>query len=876
MASIRLQYSIDFGKMTTMKVRRPPSRKVSFRRSRRRRLAKARLLTLLSGMVFFGLVLTLFISTAVFAWVGRDLPSPDRLTEREVELSTKIYDRNGKLLFDIYADQNRSLVTLDQIPAYLKEATIAIEDKNFYRHQGLAPRGIARAIFEIVVHRRLQGGSTLTQQLIKNTLLTPERTLTRKIREIILAIQVERRYSKDQILQMYLNEVPYGGSYWGVAAAAQGYFGKEVPDLSLAESAILAGLPQKPTAYSPCGQNPDAFKGRAAQVLRRMREDGYIDVATEERAKNQIEKGLLGRATCRSSAIKAPHFVMFVRNLLVEQFGERMVETGGLRVTTTLDLDLQEDAQRIVSEEIAKLAAARVGNGGAIVTDPGTGEILAMVGSKDYFAQDYEGKYNVVFAQRQPGSAMKPVVYAAAFEKGYTPATVIMDVPTEFPTGDPERPIYKPVNYDGIYRGPVQIRFALGSSINIPAVKMGAMVGTKEIMKKAYEMGASSWEPTPENLKKVGLSLPLGGREISLADMAVVYGTLANRGRRQDLVALLKVEDASGKVIFAQHPVPGREVVRPGIAYLITHILLDNEARKPVFGPNSYLNLNGLPVAVKTGTTDEKRDNWTIGYTSKALVGVWVGNNDNSPMDPVVSSGTTGASPIWRRIMLRVLKDRPAEWPVQPDDVKAYEVDALTGMRPSSDDQPKRTEFFLVGTEPEADTIRRKVKFSKNQPDKLANEIEIARGEYEEKLRYVFTETDPVSTDGKNRWQEGINEWARSQGDERFLVPTETSDAHLSGDESIWIGIKNPPDESRVDGEVEIKADVVAVNEVVKVIFEIDGAEKKSLTSEPYAFKYDFRDESEGKHTIKARAQDSLGNENSAEVKISVKTDFTP
>lgn len=858
-----------------MKVRRRPIvRRHPHRVRPASSVTRAHWLTVVSGVIFFGLILSLVGMTLVFAWVGRDLPSPDRLTQREIELSTKIFDRNGKLLYDIYADQNRSLVKLDQIPESLKRATVAIEDKDFYSHSGFAPKGIARALFEIVVHHRLQGGSTLTQQLIKNSLLSSERTLIRKVREIILAIQVERRYSKDEILQMYLNEVPYGGSYWGVAAAAQGYFGKEVRDLTLGESAVLAGLPQRPSLYSPCGNDPDAYKWRAAQVLRRMREDGIINAEMESSANKQIEGNLLGEIICSASGIKAPHLVMSVKEQLIDQFGEALVETGGLRVTTSLDLNLQEDAERIVLEEVTKLTDARVGNGAAIVTDPGSGEILAMVGSKDYFAKDYEGKYNVVLARRQPGSMMKPVVYAAAFEKNYTPATAIMDVPTEFPTNDPVKPIYKPVNYDGKYRGPVQIRFALGNSINVAAVKMAAMVGLKDIMKKGYEMGAATWEPTEENMKNVGLSLPLGGREVRLYDAAVVFGTLANSGLRQDLVSILKVEDSSGKTIFKHNPVPGRQVVKPGIAYLVTHILLDNEARKMVFGLNSHLNLNGLPVAVKTGTTDEKRDNWTIGYTPKVLVGVWVGNNDNSAMDPVIASGTTGASPIWRRIMLRVFEDRPAEWPAQPSDVKAFEVDTVTGMKPDEQTEFKRTEFFLAGTEPQAEKIRQMVKFSKNQSDKLANKIETARGEYEEKLRYVFSEFDPVSTDGTNRWQDSINEWVKTQTDDKFKVPLETSDAYLSGDESLWVNILNPKDKSRVQGETEIKAEVTAVNEVVKVIFEIDGSEKKSLTGEPYAFKYDFNSESTGKHTVTVRGQDNLGNENRREIKVSLGEDF--
>lgn len=857
-----------------MKVRR---RYVTTRRYPRRKAKgydKAKLLTVISGLIFVALIVSIPTAALLFAWVGRDLPNPDRLTQRQLELATEIVDRHGKSLYRVYANQNRTLVPLEEIPEILKEATVSIEDKNFYTHPGFSLKGIMRALFQVVFRRHIQGGSTLTQQLIKNTLLSPERTLRRKIKELILAIQVERRYSKGEIIQMYLNEVPYGGSYWGVGVAAQGYFHKEVRELGLAESAILAGLPQSPTTYSPCGTHPEAYKQRALQVLRRMHEDGYIDSPAEEEAKQQIEANLIDKSACESPGIQAPHFVMFVKDLLVEQFGASLVETGGLKVTTTLDLELQQDAEQIVAEEIADLEDAGVSNGAAIITDPDTGEILAMVGSKDYFVKDYPGKFNVVLAQRQPGSAMKPVIYAEAFEKGYTPASVLLDVPSEFPTNDPTNPLYRPVNYDGKHRGPVQIRFTLGNSINIPAVKTAARVGLKDIMRKGYEMGATTWEPTEENMKKVGWSLPLGGREIRLYDLAVVFGTFANAGRRQDLVSLLKVESSSGEVLFQHRHLPGRQVLDAGIAFLITHILIDNEARREVFGPNSYLNVDGQPIAVKTGTTDEKRDNWTVGYTAEFVVGVWVGNNDNSPMDPIIASGTTGASPIWHRLTRRMLEDRAAPWPTPPENVKAFEIDALTGANKSEYTQQTRAEYFLVGTEPREESVVQKVKFSKNQPDKLANKIEIARGEYEEKIRYVFMEEDPVSTDGRNRWQEGIDAWADSLGDERFQVPHETSDAHLSGGESVFVSIKQPGDKTRIEGEVEIKARVVAANEIVGVFFEIDGSEKKAVTGEPYSFIYDFSDAEKGNHTIRVRARDSLGNEAASEVKIAVGQDY--
>lgn len=834
---------------------------------------KLRLLTWFSTGLLVALILGTLFTVFAFVVYSRDLPNPDKLTQREIELSTKIYDREGKLLYDIYGQRNRTLVKLEEVPGYLKQATIAIEDKDFYRHQGFAPRGILRALFNIVFRLRLQGGSTLTQQLIKNTLLTPERTLPRKIKEFMLAIQVEKKYSKDEILQMYLNESPYGGTAWGVGAASEVYFGKKVSELTLAECAVLAGLPQKPTAYSPFGPNPKAYKWRSVQVLRRIREDGYISPQLEEEAKRQIEEEKIEFSPSGES-FKAPHFVMFVKGLLVEMYGERMVEQGGLQVTTTLDLELQEAAQKIVAEEVVKLKGAKVGNGAAIVTDPKTGEILAMVGSFNYFAQDYDGNVNVTLSERQPGSMMKPVVYAAAFKKGYTPATMIMDVQTEFPSGDPKKPIYIPKNYDGKYRGPTQVRYALGNSINLAAVKMAANVGIKDILTLGYQMGATTWEPIEDNLKQVGLSLPLGGREVRLYDAMVVFGTFANGGARKDLVAIKEVKDPKGKVLFGHKDLPGRKVLGEDTCFLISHILLDNEARKEVFGPQSYLNIQGKPISVKSGTTDEKKDNWAVGYTRKVVVGVWVGNNDNSPMDPVVASGATGASPIWRRIMLEATKEQEVEWPEKPENVDSLQVDVLSGMSPGPYTEGTRSEYFIKGTEPGEDSVNRMLKISKANGN-LANETEIGRGDYEEKLFLVFEEEDPVSTDGKNRWQEGIDKWLAQFPDEKYHPPREVSGAYGKDTENVFVKIEQPANKGRVEYEFDIEATVLSPKEITKVEFKIDGETKKTTGSTPYSYHQVFGSEQKGKHKIRVEAQDSAGNTGSAEIEVSVGEDWS-
>lgn len=734
------------------------------------------LLSKLSRYLFFGILAIIVIFFGLFIWYSRDLPTPGKLVNAQESEATRLYDRKDKLLYSVYKDENRTYVKLDEIPKQLQEATIAIEDRNFYKNQGFSLTGYLRAVGNIIFLRKLQGGSTITQQLVKNVLLSSERTLPRKIKELILSLQVDKKYTKDQILEMYLNDVGYGGTAVGVEAASQLYFGKEVGKINLAQSALLAGLPQSPTAYSPLSGNK-YYIDRSEQVLEAMVEEKYITEKQKNDAMAQIKKMKFDRK--ETGSIKAPHFVMYVKKLLAEKFGDQMVENGGLQVVTTLDYDIQKKAEEIVKEEIEKLKIYRATNGAAIVMDPKTGEILAMVGSKDYFDTENDGNFNAaVDGQRQPGSSLKPVMYAAAFEKGYTPATMIMDLKTDFPSGDPEHPIYTPVNYDGKYIGPVQVRFALGNSLNIPAVKLLAKVGIKDTMQKAYDMGIENWKPTSEAIENVGLSLVLGGRETTLLHEVTAYSVFADGGIKHDPIAILKVTDKKGNVLYENKNQEGRRVLSPEVSYLISHILLDNNARTVAFGPNSYLVVPGKTVSVKTGTTDEKRDNWTIGYTPSYVVGVWVGNNDNSTMNQAIASGVTGASPIWHKIMAVVLKGKPNEQPQKPDNVIAMEIDGYGGGTPV-DGQPKRTEYFIKGTEPTRPAaIYQKIKISKSDNNKLANQTEIDKNDYETKDFIVFKEEDPVSTDGKNRWQEAIDAWLNEKfkDDKKYRPPTETSD----------------------------------------------------------------------------------------------------
>lgn len=608
---------------------------------------------------FLGVIFTLifvFLPYQAWTWLSR-LPHPQLLSVREIPVTTKIFDRNGFLLYEIYAEQNRTPVTLAEIPQFLQEATIAIEDKDFYKHPGFSLRGIARATRETLLSHRLQGGSTITQQLVRSALLTPEPTISRKIKEIVLSFWAERLYGKDQILEMYFNQVPYGGTAWGVEAASQTYFGKSVTDLSLAEAAFLAALPSAPSIYSPYGTHPELGLARQKEVLQKMVEQGFVTQTQEIEATSQN----LQFAPPKTE-IKAPHFVMYVKDLLEKKYGPRLVQMGGLRITTSLDMATQEMAQEIVNNEVEKLAGLKVGNGAALITKPVTGEILAMVGSRNYFDLAKDGNVNTTLSSRQPGSSIKVVNYALALEKGFTAATVLDDSPITFQVAG--QPPYSPVNYDGQYHGKVTLRTALASSYNVPAVKVLAKLGVKNMIDKGRQMGITSWQ----NESRYGLSLTLGGGEVTMFDMARVYGTIANQGRRQNLTAVLKVTDYKGQVLEEARSNQGFPAVPPAIAFILANILADNHARTPAFGANSLLIIPGKTVSVKTGTSNDLRDNWAIGFTPAYVIVTWVGNNDNSPMS-YVASGITGATPIWQQIMINLLKDKPDEPILPPEDV---------------------------------------------------------------------------------------------------------------------------------------------------------------------------------------------------------------
>lgn len=625
----------------------------------------------------------LLLSTTYYlvSTILRDLPNPKVLKSSPPALSTKIYDRNGTLLYQIYRDENRTLINLDDLPTYLINATIASEDKNFYSHHGISLSGISRAFFKNFNSPYLQGGSTITQQLVKNALLSPEKTIQRKLKEIALSLWTERMYSKDEILELYFNYVPYGGTAYGIEEGAKSYFGKNASDLTLPEAALLAGLPVAPTTLSPFGTNPHLVKMRQTQVLTRMLEDGYIS----ENDKNQAENTPLSFKP-QGTGIEAPHFVMYVESLLAKLYGDGMVTSGGLEVTTTLDLSTQKTLEHSIDEELEKLTQLNVGNGAGMVVNPQNGDILAMVGSRNYFDKDIDGQVNVALMPRQPGSSIKPITYSLALMNGLTPTSRIEDSPVCFVIKG--QPNYCPKNYDNRFHGNVTLRTALASSYNIPAIKLLNSLGINNMVTLARKMGITTWEDT----SRFGLSLTLGGGEVTMYDMSQVYSVLATGGEKIPLHPLLSVKDGEGNVLKIPS-VESKKILPTSVAYQISSILADNQARSPAFGPHSVLNVPGHTVAVKTGTTNNLRDNWTIGYTQDLLVATWVGNNDNVSMSSV-ASGITGASPIWNKTITALLKDKDTNTFTPPENMVQVNL--------SCSDSP-HYEYFVRGTEPKID-----------------------------------------------------------------------------------------------------------------------------------------------------------------------------
>ncbi len=827
--------------------------------------------TLIKNGILLGIVCLFAGSLGVLglmAFVSKDLPNPNSLTERSISQTTKIYDRTGEhVLYEIFGDENRTLKKLQTgfcgddenletdgsgIPLFAVQATIAAEDRNFCEHGGFDVKGLIRAVFQNLIGNRV-GGSTLTQQLVKNAILSNEKTIIRKVKELILSLALERRYSKDEILQIYFNEIPYGSTYYGMEAAAQNYFGISVNELTLAQAATLAALPKAPTTYL---NNPDRLQARRDYILGEMLELGFIDQSTYDTAVAEATP-----VDVSITNIDAPHFVLYVKELLEETYGRSEVEEGGLKVTTTLDYDMQmiaeEEVKKGVDENVEKYGLT---NAALVAIDPKTGQILSMVGSKDYFDDSIDGQVNVATRLRQPGSSFKPIVYTKAFELGYTPNTVLWDVETTFPTvtGD-----YTPHNYDGSEHGPIRILNALQLSLNIPAVKMVYMVGVENALDFATSLGYTSFG----DHSAFGMSVVLGGGEVQLLEHTAAYGVLANEGVKNETVSILKVEDADGEVLEEWKQKEGKRVIDENIARMTSYVLSNNEARTPVFGANSYLQLGERPVAAKTGTTNDYRDGWLMGYTPSLVAGVWVGNNDNTPMNK--AGGSIGAGPIWNGFMKRVMEGRPIETFASPE-IKQTGKAVLDGEIGSTTVTIDRASGKLA-TEYTPDSYREEKTFA----------------QYHSLLHYVDRDDPlgpvpehPEEDEQYSAWEAGIQTWLAKKAAETGVKissedpPTEEDDLHVPGNFPS-VKITSPDKNDSIDSRtltMDISAD--APRGVARAEFYIDGQYLGSDSASPYSLTTTLPSSvGRGVHTVKAIAYDDIDNAGSDTVTITVNSE---
>lgn len=804
---------------------------------------KGKIIQIILGKKFlkttFVLILLLIVAFLIFmAILSKDLPSPDQLIEREIAQSTVIYDRSGEnILYEFHGEEKRTLINLDEIPDHAEQATISIEDKNFYKHKGFSIWAMGRTLITNIIYNRRAGGSTLTQQFVKNALLSSEKKYSRKIKEILIAQRIEKKFTKDEILQMYLNEIPYGSNAYGIEAASQKYFGKSAKDLVIAESALLAALPQAPSRYSPYGANKDLLIGRQQYILDLMEEQGYISEEEKENAKN-YELEFKGPET----NITAPHFIMYIKELLSEKYGEKMVEQGGLKIYTTIDLDKQKFAEEAIKNRADENASKFNANNASLVAiDPKNGQILAMVGSKDYFNNDIDGQVNVAIRDRQPGSSLKPLVYATLFTKGYNPNTILYDVVTNFSASGTA---YEPRNYNNQELGPVSIRKALAGSLNIPAVKAIYLAGVNNVINLAKEAGYT----TLTDPERYGLSLVLGGAEVKLLEHVNAYSIFAREGEINPVTGILKIEDKEGNILeeFKENK---RTVLDANVARMINSILSDNGARSYIFGEKNNLTLGGRVVAAKTGTTNDFKDAWTIGYTPSLVAGVWVGNNDSKEMNRG-ADGSVIAAPIWNEFMRKSLEGSPSESFREPEISK-------TGKG------------VIDG-----ELISKKIKINKETktiateetPEELIEEITLT--EHHSILYYIDKE-DPLGSvpnkpgnDAQFRgWEDRVIEWAKKQ-DKNYDPDLINQAQDIYNPENAPIfEIINIENNSTIESE-NISADVSATapRGVYKVEYYINDNLLERKTSYPFNLNKNISFLSNGYYNLKVKVCDDVLN----------------
>ncbi len=807
--------------------------------------------------------------TSVFLVWALTIRIPDfqLLDSRFRAQSTKIYDRTGKVvLYDVYGDVQRTIIPLDKIDKKIQNASIAIEDAEFYQHFGIKPKAILRSVFvNLTEGGYSQGGSTITQQVVKNGLLTQEKTITRKVKEWILAIKLERVKTKDEILELYLNDAPYGGTLIGVEEASMGYYGKHASEVTLAEAAYLAALPQAPTRLRPHGGNFDQLERRKNQVLKRMRELGMISVEEEKEAKEEkvnfnVPQGFGGN-------LKAPHFVMEVKQRLEDEFGEEYVKNGGLHVITTLDMDIQRIAEDTIAKHRDRMENDFNADNSALVSlDPKTGEVLSMVGSRNYGEKGY-GMFNVITdGRRQPGSSFKPIVYAKAFDLGYLPSTVVFDAPTSFDTRcdidvknipDSNVDCYRPKNYDDKYHGPISLRNALAQSLNIPAVKMYYLVGAKKALALAKDMGIS----TLGNADRFGLSLVLGSGEVSPLEMTQAYSVFANDGIKQESQLIMRIEDKDGKLIKEYKNEP-TTVLSSQVTRLINDVLSDNVARTPAFGAASALYFPNRQVAVKTGTTNDSKDFWIIGYTPSIVSTVWAGNHDNSPM--IKKTASFAVAPIWNDFMTATFNEFPDRFPKEerflpPNPIEQNIKPALRGiwMSTSYYTIDKRTGLIAVG----------------DVPDQYKEQRMIPNiGEAHDILYFVNKDdpkgpnpVNPNSDEQFERWEFGAKRWLFENGIPGSALITVANSTVVPQDIPVVDIIVDSNNESEVENPINkkyvIKTKITSNKKIERVDFFVDGRFLGSVKSEPFDFSFIPTDQylEAGQHTIKVVAVNSDG-----------------
>ncbi len=803
----------------------------------------------------------------VFAYYSKDLPSPEKISQRQIIQSTKIYDRTGQiLLYDIHGEEKRTVINFDEIPQYIKEATIVSEDDDFYHHFGLDFKAIIRALLANLKGKGItQGGSTITQQFIKNAVLSPEQTFTRKIKEAILAIGLEIKYSKDEILDFYLNQVPYGSNAYGVEAAAMTFFEKHAQELTLAESALLAVLPQAPSYFSPYGSRPEELKTWQERILDKMASFGYISLEQAEKAKKEELK-----FNPREKNIKAPHFIMYVREYLDERYGREFIEKGGLKVYTALDWDLQKLAEEVITKTASYNKKTHNAHNAALVAiDPKTGQILAMVGSKDYWEESspencisgktclFDPNVNVTIRLRQPGSSFKPLAYATAFKKGFTPDTMIFDLETEFAVKGAES--YKPQNYDEKFRGPVTFRQALAQSLNVPSVKVFYLAGINETINTAEDLGIT----TLKDRSLYGLSLVLGGGGITLLEISTAFSVFAAEGIKHPVISILKIEDGEGNIV-EEYEDKSIRVLGEQITRLITDILSDEETRAPMFGSHCKLYLDERPVAAKTGTAQEYWDGWTIGYTPSLVTGVWAGNNQLTSMKK--GAGIYVAAPIWNEFMKRAYEENYFDLPEEPEE--------FTKPEPIETDKDILNGKFAKEIKVKIDKISGKLATKYTPPDLIEEKI---YREVHTVLYYVNKNNPQGEESGRNdsqfnNWEPPVIAWALSPDrKEKYNVspPQEYDDIHTRKNQPT-VYINSPKNNATIKTKtIRVQASAEAPLGIKQLDFFLDDKLIGTDVTKPYQLTFSLPRDIKGKeHQITVRAYDQHGGRRSKTITI--------